>query len=129
MKKKISLLFFAPSDSIHAVKWINFFIDKNYDITWVSLSDKRIEEKRIKFLSIKKPTSLIGWIFTFCKLNFALKSNQFDILHVHSIGSYGLLGHMFKIKKKIYTIWGSDYLINKKNIFKNIVINQILKSN
>ena len=29
MKKKISLLFFAPSDSIHAIKWINFFIDQN----------------------------------------------------------------------------------------------------
>tara|TARA_B100000242_G_C43041520_1_gene485918 strand:- start:600 stop:1670 length:1071 start_codon:yes stop_codon:yes gene_type:complete len=129
MKKKINLLFFAPSDSIHAIKWINFFINKNYDITWVSFSNKRIEEKRIKFLSIKKPSSLIDWIFTFFRLNFALKSNLFDILHVHSIGSYGLLGHMFKIKKKIYTIWGSDYLINKKNIFKNFVINQILKSN
>lgn len=102
--------------------------NKNYDISWVSFSTERIENKKIKFFSIKKPSNLLDWIFTYFELKYKLEDNNYDILHVHSIGSYGLLGYIFKIQKKIYTIWGSDYLINKRNFFKNFLINKILRS-
>ena len=114
--KKIKIIFCASSDSIHYQKWIDYYLNDKYDITWISFDDHNFEKvKNIKLLSFKRPKFFIEWSFIYLKLKKITSKLKPDIIHVHSIGYYGILGLLLNCKNKIYTIWGSDLLINTSN--------------
>ena len=75
---------------------------------------------------MKKPKLIIEWLFIYLKLKKITSKLKHDIIHVHSIGYYGILGLLMDCKNKIYTIWGSDLLINRNNFFKLILIKLML---
>ena len=62
------------------------------------------------------------------KVYYLSKKLNSDFVHVHSVGNYGLIGRFFKAKFKILTPWGSDVLLNKKNIFKFFFIKNFLNN-
>ena len=124
-----SITYIASSDSIHSHKWISFFYQRGYKINWISLTDKnRPKENNIKFISLKKPNNFFSLILTLVKVNYLSKKLNSDFVHIHSSGNYGLIGRFFKSKFKILTPWGSDILLNKKNIFKYFFIKSFLNN-
>ena len=88
MKKKI--LYIASLDSIHSLKWINFFLNLNYEVSVISLS------KKIKNYEFSKKINLHTYDryknkylnFLHCLLSIFFKRKIFaqnSIIHVQYI--------------------------------------------
>ncbi len=121
----MKILYFAPANSIHSHKWINFFVDRGHDIYWISLHDSKFDlPDKVNFyqINLKK----ISFILELYKLSIYLSSKKIDIMHVHSVGLYGFVSLFFDLGKKVSTTWGSDIIFSEKNILKKPFIRKVL---
>ena len=130
MKKKI--LFIASLDSIHSLKWINFFSNSDYEVSVISLK-KKIENyeftKKINLyiFDIFK-NRFLNFIYCIFSIFFKRKFfSQNDIIHVHYIGFNGAISLLLKTNNLVCTAWGDDIKTNTKNILKNFFIKKLLK--
>lgn len=117
------IAFLAGANSIHAVRWVNYFADRNHVVIWISLAPQISEAqevvKKTKFYEITpSPLSDIGGLFATCHLPLAvwqirkiLKKEKPDLIHVHSAGTYGLIGALNGFHPRVLTPWGSDILL------------------
>jgi len=130
--------FLAGANSIHAVRWIKYFAERGHEIIWISLAPPIDEAqgltKRVIFYELKpSPLSDINGPFAIRYLPFAvgqlkkiLKSNAPNLIHVHSAGTYGLVGTLANFHPLVLTPWGTDILLTsalKKPLVKFIVKN------
>lgn len=118
------ILFIAPSNSIHSLKWINFFKNKNYKISWISFySNESLEiDKAIKYYDLSENSFLKNYFF----INRLLKNENFSTVHLHYIGKFSYLLLFFKIKRLIVTPWGSDIKLLRYNSIKYLLAQKIL---
>ena len=130
MKKK--LLFIASLNSIHSLKWINFFLKLDYEISVISLVQKNKNYKFSKKINLyiynKYKSTILNALY--CIICVLFKRKRFslnNITHVHYIGFYGLISLFLKIDNLILTAWGSDIKNNRKNIIKKFFIKILLK--
>lgn len=119
----MKLAFLAGANSIHSVRWIKFFADRGHNITWISLSPPTLEAeglaRRVDFHEITpSPLADISGLRAFLyllpavrKVRAILTRANPDILHVHSAGTYGLVGALAKFHPTVLTPWGSDILL------------------
>jgi glycosyltransferase involved in cell wall biosynthesis len=130
MKK---ILFIADINSIHTIKWINFFANQ-FDISVIStniLKNSSLVDKKIKIYIFKKYSNKFLNILHLAELFILMKKirKNYDIVHVHYLGFHIIIALFFK-SSFISTIWGSDLKINKSNFLKKYFINKFLhKSN
>lgn len=106
MKNK-KIFFLANAKSIHTVKWVDYFVEQNYDVylaTFASVNNTKC--KNIYFLS-KKNINVMGgnyhylWsVLKLSKIFFAIKP---DIINAHFSYSMGLIGLLAKNRAKIQT--------------------------
>lgn len=115
MKKKI--IFVAPGNSSHSLKWISTIKNQNnFEILWLSFygQDEKIDD--IEQHSFSKNISGI------IKSISIIKKNQDAIIHIHSVGFHSIFficAMLFGIKNKIITSpWGSDLIFGIKSFFK-----------
>ena len=119
----MKIAFLAAANSIHSVRWIKYFSDKGHRIIWVSLAPPTTEAteliKKVDFYEIKpSPLNDINgkWAFIYfpwaiLKFMEILQKTKPDVLHVHSAGTYGLVGAFSFFKPMVLTPWGSDILL------------------
>lgn len=119
----MKLCYLAAANSIHSVRWIKYFSDKGYEIIWVSLAPAMDEAKELikktKYFEIKpSPLSDINGSFAIFHLSSAiqqlkkiLEETKPDLMHIHSVGTYGLLGALTGFKPIVMTPWGTDILL------------------
>jgi glycosyltransferase involved in cell wall biosynthesis len=144
---KLKILFLAASNSIHSVRWIKYFYEKGHEIIWVSLAPPIDEAKElissakiqtssnnpnIKYYEIKpSPLSDINGSFAIRYLPSAvyqlkkiIQKEKPDLMHIHSAGTYGLVGALSGFKPIFLTPWGSDILLvsNFKKFFVKLSI-------
>ena len=131
MKKKI--LFIASLNSIHTLKWINFFLQLNYEISVISLTKKndsyQFSNKINLYIFDKFKNKFLN--FLFCLFSIFIKRNYFsdhDIVHVHYIGFNGLISLVLKNENLILSPWGSDIKLNRKNFLKKYFLKKIFKN-
>ena len=129
MKK---ILFIADINSIHTIKWINFFANQ-FDISVISTNiskNSSLVDKKIKIYIFKKYSNKFLNILHLARLILMKKIRKnYDIVHVHYLGFHIIIALFFK-SSFISTIWGSDLKINKSNFLKKYFINKFLhKSN
>jgi L-malate glycosyltransferase len=119
----MKICFLASADSIHSHKWVNFFSDLGHDVSWISLvaSNQKIS-KKINYYELKNNT-----FFSIYKVRTLISKLSPDILHVHYLGKYALLGIFSGAKSIVSTPWGSDVIEGKKIFFKKLVLKKILK--
>lgn len=134
---KPTIMFLAPADSIHSYRWIKFFHDQGYSVSWASFCEPApfASElaKSVKFLRIypsqvnihDRFKSLLYLTDAVLKLRKFIKEQTPYLLHVHSVGSYGLVGRLAFFKQTIMTPWGSDILL--ESVFKKYLTKWILK--
>ncbi|MGE5403258.1 MAG: glycosyltransferase family 4 protein [Candidatus Doudnabacteria bacterium] len=119
---KICLI--APGNSIHTIKWVNYFAQKGYDVHLIYFDfidgyDKRIEiHKLIKILpqmwKISRFVSGLLWIF---QINWIVKKINPEILDVHYVTINSYFGALTGHHPFIITPWGSDVLHDLDNPF------------
>lgn len=118
----MNLIFFAPSNSIHSKKWIDFFKDK-YQITWISFYKRQVEiDTNVNYIEITSLTLLLKHIR---KINQVLEKT--NVIHLHYLGKLSWLLLFFKNKKLIVSPWGSDIKFASKKSIKGKIISLIFK--
>ncbi len=108
----MKICFLAAADSIHSHKWINYFADLGYDIVWISLVPSSIKvQDNIVFYEMKG--NILSSLRNVRKLVLSVNP---DVVHVHYLGYYALLGIFSGSNCIVSTAWGSD-VIEGKNLF------------
>jgi glycosyltransferase involved in cell wall biosynthesis len=116
----MKICFLAAADSIHSFRWVNFFAKQGYQITWISLRPTSFDMTGIEFLAASNVFQAIYLMWR------SLRKHDYDIVHAHYAGIYGLIASIFKIKFFVLTAWGSDVLLNRKKFYKRIFLRWIL---
>lgn len=130
MKKKI--LFIAGLDSIHSLKWINFFLNLDYEVSVISLS-KKVDNfefsKKINIYTYDKfKNKYLNFLYCLSSVFFERKIfSKNNIIHVHYIGFNGLISLILRTSNLVLTAWGNDIKLNQKNILKFFFLKILLK--
>ncbi len=122
-----SILFIAPSNSTHSLKWINYtFKNKKYNLVWVSFYQKgdNIDiPYGISYYELKSfnPISVL------IKLKSILVKHSIELVHLHYIGKTSYLLLFLGIKKLIISPWGSDIKFLSNNFLKKHIVKKLLE--
>lgn len=123
----MKLCFLTGANSIHSYRWIEYFVNKGYEIHWISLApvvDYGIEIKNLKFYLSPYPIEKckkLGTILTLKPLfnifwiRKLIKKIKPDILHAHYAVINGISGALSGFHPFILTAWGSDVLIGSQS--------------
>lgn len=138
----MKLAFIASANSIHGIRWIKFFADEGHEIVWIALAPPNTEAQNllaahprtISFHELSpSPLEDVSGNLAILYLPFAvwrakriLKKVKPDVLHVHSAGTYGLIGALTGFHPLILTPWGSDILLNSG--FKKKLVAYVVKN-
>ena len=119
----MKVCFLAASNSIHSYKWINYFADQGHKVIWISLVPATFTiPNNIEYYEFTN-----GILYSICKLRKLITNLNPDIVHIHYLGYYALLGLFSGAKCIVSTAWGSDIIFKKKSFFKKQIVSRILK--
>ncbi|MEW6608095.1 MAG: glycosyltransferase family 4 protein [bacterium] len=125
----MKICFLAGANSVHSHRWIRYFVNKGYEIYWISLMPS-IEpfSETISFYDIGPlSTNPIDVFIQVLKARQLIKKIKPNLLHIHSAGTYGLIGVLSGFHPFIVTTWGSDVLIRGQSLIKRPIIRFVLK--
>jgi L-malate glycosyltransferase len=142
----MKICFFAPANSIHSYRWVKFFIDRGHDVYWLSLYKSLLDEQGISLNSFPNlhyyemnpfftvpltpfapPPKNIFRILSAVKwVRKLLKEIKPELMHVHSVGVYGLVAAMSFFHPTVATAWGSDVLMGRKSKVKRLLVKYVL---
>lgn len=123
----MKLLFIAPGNSIHSYRWVKYFADRGHEVHWHSMYALGYPLPE----GVQYYESDLQWI---CPLNYfrafvymrgLLKRVKPDILHIHSLGAYGL-GAFCGFHPIVATAWGSDVLMAGHQYGRRVFVRQVL---
>lgn len=81
----------------------------------------------IRFVEIGPINKVQGIVRAVVEAKKVVSDFKPDILHVHYLGSYGLLGLFLDADATVVTPWGSDVIEGKRSLWKRPVIRRILQ--
>lgn len=104
------ILVFAPHEGDHIYPWLRAQM-KQHQLSVLSLHYDKPRTDEVRFIHLRRWTGTrfdfllnIPWIFA------ELGKQKPDLIHVHYLSSYGLIGALFPSRyPKILSIWGSDF--------------------
>lgn len=123
----MKICFLAPANSIHSLKWVKYFADNGHETHWITMYPLKFDlPKEVNFYKIKQYSNfIVNCIYTYFKVKKLIKSIRPDILHIHSLGLYGLAAfsgfHPF-----VATGWGDDVLFAKDSFIKKRFVQSIM---
>ena len=124
-----TILFIAPGNSIHSVRWIQNY-GRDFNLVWLSLHPFIEEAKDLKevekiYFPLNIFNALLLQIIAF-KIFIKYKPN---LVHIHSINRYLLpaLPLAFKKIPLLLTPWGSDVHYGRNNFFLKKLMLYFLK--
>lgn len=121
------ILFIAPSNSIHSIKWIENCIDKKVEVFWISFYRKNELLDSIKDCVNYFEITTLNPLSVYIYLRNILKKNNFSVVHLHYIGRMTYILLFFKIKNFIISPWGSDLKMVKKTSIKRLIIKYLFE--
>jgi len=124
----MKICFLASSDSIHSHKWIKYFVELGYEVTWISLVPCSIDiPNNVNYFELGSKNKVLGFFLAIIQSRKIISKFSPDVLHVHYVGAYALLGLFSDAKRIVATLWGSDVIVNKNSVLKRWVISKILR--
>lgn len=129
----MKICFLSDINSSHTHKWLNFFLEKGYELHVISLRKGTFEGVTVHSLDIDESVAKSNTILN--KLSYMKKIKEVralvreikpDILHAHYASSYGLLGSLTNYHPYVISVWGSDVYDFPKS---SLVCKNVLKYN
>ena len=122
-----NILFIAPSNSIHSLKWIKYIQqNSNLNITWVSFYKRTIADNKF-FQNIEYFEFVSSNPFqVYSSLKLLFNKRIFFCTHLHYIGRLSYLLVFLKIQNLIVSPWGSDVKFLETNFFKKQIVRLLL---
>lgn len=108
----MKLAYLTPANSSHSRRWLRHFEAQGHAILWISLHQADPDlvsdlSRNVTFVDLHRspnPWSLWGQAREARQL---VRTFGADVLHVHSMGRYGLVGTLIDLPT-VTTAWGSD---------------------
>lgn len=110
----------ATGDSIHSVRWVEYFARQGHEIHWFSLAefrhptDPRVRRYRLSRGRVEAAQVAEGFV----RLRRLLRAIRPDVLQVHSAGWNGVIAAMSGFHPCVVTAWGSEVLISARSPLK-----------
>lgn len=110
----MKICYLSDATSAHTKKWCEFFVNKGYEITVISLGDGVIDKCKVYSFGVEDLVSRSDFnkLFTYTtkirKIRRIIEEEKPDIIHAHYATSYGVLASMLNIHPYILSFWGSD---------------------
>lgn len=129
----MKICYLGDANSIHTKKLCNFFREKGYDISVISLNDGEIDGVEVYSMSMKIESgnssfSKIRYLKNILKVKKIIRDINPDILHAHYATSYGLIGSLINYKPYIISVWGSDvYDFPNRSIIHKFILEYNLR--
>jgi glycosyltransferase involved in cell wall biosynthesis len=120
-KMKICYLADVADQSIHGLRWANYFAKKGHEVHIISLGKPNNDIKDITLHILKMwdtKIRAVRWVVN--SLSILLQTKKLikvikpDILHAHCAYDYGVIGSLSNFHPFVVTAWGSDVLISSK---------------
>ncbi len=129
------ICYLADINSAHTHKWLNYFVNKRYDIHVISLGKGEYEGVTVHSLDVQdnvmKKTSdksKLEYLKKIKRVKQIIKDINPDIIHAHYASSYGLLGAIVNRHPYVISVWGSDiYDFPIKSPIHKLIIKYNLK--
>ena len=125
----MKILYLSPGNSIHSKKWIekikSLYPKNNY--FWFSFEkfEYEIDKEIIIFSnSFNKVFRLFAILNSIIQIGKIHKKQKFDLIHIHSIGTYGLFSLIPILFNTPYilTPWGSDIIFGSRMLIKKLIM-------
>lgn len=141
----MKICYIAPGNSVHSYRWIKFFVEKGYEIHWLSFYKLLPEGFHLQayknfhyyetnppldipLTPFLPPVSSMVRIFSVVKwIKELLRAIAPDLLHAHSVGIFGTAATMSGFHPLVATAWGSDVLVGGQSRIKRPLVKYILK--
>lgn len=124
----MKLCFLAGANSIHSYRWIKYFAEAGHEITWISLAQSIFDSiAGVRYFEIDSSGGPAGLLRAAITTRRIVADCRPDVLHVHSVGSYGMVGLLSGFAPIVATPWGSDVIYGKKSLLKRPLIAAILR--
>ena len=118
----MKICFLSTANSIHSYKWVSYFANIGWEVTWLSTSENNFNKvKGLTFHKLRAPffLALIDAIRV-------IRSTNPSLVHAHYVGKYGLIAALSGFKPLIITAWGSDIIFGSTHFFKRFLVKYIL---
>lgn len=109
---KIAFLF-DGDNAVFGTPWIGYFAKKGHETHWISLphiTDIVPSSVQTHSLGTYPSNPVAAWRAA-RRVRRILDRIRPDLLHVHSVGTYGLVATLTRFQPLVATAWGSDVLI------------------
>lgn len=110
----VRICYLADASSIHAHRWVRYFVERGHEIHVISFENARIEGTTVHVLKlpvlVKNATFPLKMASVY-RIKSLIKRIKPDILHAHYVTNYGLFGALCNFNPFVITAWGSDVLI------------------
>jgi len=125
----VRIAILSAADSIHSWRWVEYFAGAGHDVHWISLApfEKPLPPGVTGYEAGPFPRSPAALLRSGRRIAAAVRTARPDLLHMHYLGTYGLLGALTGFAPIISTAWGSDILISAQNILKRPLIKYVLR--
>ncbi len=124
----MKICYLAGANSIHSYRWIKYFADSGHDVSWISLVDSIFDPiEGVKFFKIHNARTIFSLAHSAIQVRAIVRNVRPEILHVHSVGTYGFLGLWSGAPKLIATPWGSDIIFGSESLIKRPFIRAVLQ--
>jgi glycosyltransferase involved in cell wall biosynthesis len=124
----MKLCFLAAANSIHSYRWIKYFAEAGHEVSWISMVPSIFEAlPEVRYFQVDGASRLFGLLSAAVKVRKIIAQLQPDILHVHYLGTNGLMGLLSGFHPIIATPWGSDVIFGKKSLVKRPLIARLLR--
>src|SRR5574341_1377259 len=113
---RLRLAFLAGANSAHSWRWVDYFAGHGHEIHWISLVPfpRSPRPELLTYAVPVVPGGAIGLIRAGRTVGKILAGVRPDLLHVHSVGTYGVVGALSGWRPMLATAWGSDVLITAR---------------
>lgn len=110
----LRLCIISNPNSIHTLRWLRYFIDRNYDVHFIA--DRPIRQPlpdNVKVVDLANRFNLrkIRYPIWSLYVRRYLRDTLPDVLHAHQVASAGWLGASSGYHPFMLTAWGSDLLV------------------
>jgi len=108
---KIAIL--AGADSIHSWRWVEYLARRGYAIHWISLVPFAAPSPvNVRTYEVGAyPKSIVAVLRIALRIRQILREARPHLFHIHSFGTYGLIGALTGFHPLVITAWGSDILL------------------
>lgn len=124
----LNICIIGSAASIHVIKWSEYLVMQGHSVLIVSLDEPSVLiQKNIRVIQLNNLYSFLLNPRIRNRLATLIGETEIDLIQIHSLGSYALIGIMLNpARKLVSTPWGSDILLYGLNPIKKYVIEKIV---